>query len=122
MLLRARETTSQLRASVKRAVISVDPAAAERRRAEAERHARVELAGDDTGTAVLSGRFLPAGQAAAAWARISAMARTMEGEGAGGGIDLLRAQAYLSLLLGTPPLPQQPAESPSMGPAAGPGA
>ncbi len=100
------QTTGQLRASLQRAVISVDPAAAERRRAEAEKKARVELAGEDSGTAALSGHFLPAAQASAAWARISRMAEAMKGDGAGGGIDLLRAQVFVGLLLGT--LPQPP--------------
>ncbi len=104
------QTTGQLRASLQRAVISVDPAAAERRRAEAEKKARVELTGEDSGTAALSGHFLPAAQASAAWARISGMAETMKGDGAGGGIDLLRAQVFVGLLLGT--LPQPPGEAP----------
>ena len=101
-----RQTTTQLAASLRRAVMSVDPTAAERRRKEAERHARVELSGDDAGTAALYGRLLPTAQASAAWARISAMANTLQSHGAGGGIDLLRAQVFIGLLLGT--LPQPP--------------
>ena len=99
------QTTGQLRASLQRAVISVDPAAAERRRSQAEKNARVELSGEDSGTAALSGHFLPAAQASAAWARISALAEAMKGNGAGGGIDLLRAQVFVGLLLGTLPQP-----------------
>ena len=102
------QTTGQLRASLQRAVISVDPAAAERRRTEAEKKGRVELAGEDSGTAALSGHFLPAAQASAAWARISGMAEAMKGNGAGGGIDLLRARVFIGLLLGTPPQPPSP--------------
>jgi Domain of unknown function (DUF222) len=101
-----RQTTTQLAASLRRAVMSIDPAAAERRRKEAERHARVELSGDDAGTAALYGRLLPAAQASAAWTRISAMANTLQRHGADGGIDLLRAQVFIGLLLGT--LPQPP--------------
>jgi len=72
VLVRAEnQTAGQLRASLQRVVISVDPAAAERRRAEAERNARVELSGEDSGTAAISRHFLPAAQASAAWARIS---------------------------------------------------
>jgi len=100
-----RQTTTQLAASLRRAVMSVDPTAAERRRKEAERHSRVELTGDDAGTAALYGRLLPAAQASAAWARISAMATTLQTRGAGGGIDLLRAQVFIGLLLGTLPQP-----------------
>ena len=98
------QTIGQLRASLQRAVLAADPAAAERRRQEAQRRAWVALFGDHDGTASLSGRFLPAAQAAAAWARISAMAKAMEAAGAGGGMDLLRAQVFVGLLLGTLPL------------------
>ncbi|HEY2131266.1 MAG TPA: DUF222 domain-containing protein [Streptosporangiaceae bacterium] len=112
-----RQTTTQLAASLRRAVMSVDPTAAERRRKEAERHSRVELTGDDAGTAALYGRLLPAAQASAAWARISAMATTLQIRGAGGGIDLLRAQVFIGLLLGTLP---QPPDVPGPGDPAGP--
>ncbi|MGI8451739.1 MAG: DUF222 domain-containing protein [Streptosporangiaceae bacterium] len=95
------QTTGQLRASLQRAVISVDPEAAERRRKEAERNARVELTGEPEGTASLFGRYLPAAQAAA-WARVSAIAKALEKGGAAGGIDLLRAQVFIRLLLGAP--------------------
>ena len=106
VLVRAgHQTTGQLRASLQRAVISVDPAAAERRRTQAEKNARVELSGEESGTAELAGHFLPAAQASAAWARINAMAEAMKGHGAGGGIDLLRAQVFIGLLLGTAPQP-----------------
>ena len=64
------QTTGQLRAALQDAVISVDPAAAERRCKAAEKNARVELFGDQDGTASLAGRNLPAAHAAAAWALI----------------------------------------------------
>jgi hypothetical protein len=99
------QTTGQLRASLQRAVISADPEAAERRRKQAERNARVELAGEPEGTASLFGRYLPAAQAAAAWARVSAIAKALEQGGAAGGIDLLRAQVFIRLLLGAPLAP-----------------
>ena len=116
VLVRARhQTTGQLRASLQRAVISVDPSAAERRRTQAEKNARVELSGEESGTAELAGHFLPAAQASAAWARINAMAEAMKGHGAGGGIDLLRAQVFIGLLLGT--LPQPPTQAAPGNPA-----
>ena len=37
-------------------------------------------------------------------ARVSALARALKASGAGGGIDLLRAQVFLGLLCGTLPL------------------
>ena len=98
------QTLGQLRAALRRAVISVDPQGAERRRQEAERRARVGLYGDEEGTATLSGQNLPGAQSAAAMARISALAQAMKSAGIEGGIDLLRAQAFLGLLLGTLPL------------------
>ncbi len=98
------KTPAQLRAALRRAVISVDPDAAERRRKDAERRAKIGLYGDEEGTATLSGQNLPGAHAAAAMARISALARAMKSSGAGGGIDLLRAQVYIGLLLGTLPL------------------
>ena len=112
---RSTGTTGQLRAALQRAVITVDPAAAERRREEAERNARVELSGDPESTGSLAGRFLPAGHAAAAWSRICALAKALESAGAPGGIDLLRAQVFVGLLLGTlqiipPPLDKHGAD------------
>ncbi|HEX9359466.1 MAG TPA: DUF222 domain-containing protein, partial [Streptosporangiaceae bacterium] len=110
------QTTGQLRAALQRAVISVDPEAAERRRKQAERNARVELAGEPEGTASLFGRYLPAAQAAAAWARVSAIAKALEKGGAAGGIDLLRAQVFIRLLLGAPLVPPGAPEPPAAGP------
>jgi Domain of unknown function (DUF222) len=61
VLVRApHQTSGQLRASLQRAVLAADPAAAERRRQQAEARAWVALFGDHDGTASLSGRFLPA--------------------------------------------------------------
>ena len=119
------KTPAQLRAALRRAVISVDPDAAERRREAAERRAKVGLYGDEEGTATLSGQNLPGAHAAAAMARISALARAMKASGASGGIDLLRAQVYIGLLLGTlpliPPAEDDPPDPPSEGPPSGPG-
>jgi len=119
------KTPAQLRAALRRAVISVDPDAAERRREAAERRAKVGLYGDEEGTATLSGQNLPGAHAAAAMARISALARAMKASGASGGIDLLRAQVYIGLLLGTlpliPPAEDAPPDPPSEGPLSGPG-
>ena len=110
------QTTGQLRAALQRAVISVDPEAAERRRKQAERNARVELSGEPEGTASLFGRYLPAAQAAAAWARVSAIAKALEKGGAAGGIDLLRAQVFIRLLLGAPLVPPGAPEPPADNP------
>ncbi len=99
-------TPAQLRERLRRAVIAVDPAAAERRRADAERRAGVSLYPDEDGTATLSGTGLPQVLAAAAIAKITAMARARKAAGLGGGLDLHRAQVMIGLLLGTlPPIP-----------------
>ena len=95
------QTPGQLRAALRRAVITVDPAAAERRREEAERRARVGLYADQEGTATISGHNLPGVQACAAMARITALAQAMKAAGADGGIDMLRAQVLIGLLLNT---------------------
>jgi hypothetical protein len=97
------QTYSQLHAAVRRAVIAADPEGAEQRREAAERRAKVSLYPDQDHTAALTGSRLPAVPAAAAMARVSAMARALKASGAGGGIDLLRAQVFLGLLMGTLP-------------------
>ena len=107
-----RQTTAQLRARLRRAVIAADPGGAERRREEAERHAKVSLYADEDGTATLAGAGLPAVQAAAAMARITAIARAMKAAGHGGGLDLHRAKVMLGLLLGTLPYIPPPGGTP----------
>jgi len=109
-------TSGELREALRRASIKVDPDAADRRREQAERRARVGLYGDPDGTATLAGQNLPGVLAAAALARITAIARGMKAAGTVGGIDLLRAQAFTGLLLGNLPLIPPPADSPD-GPA-----
>src|ERR1700733_3959323 len=99
-------TYGQLHAAVRRAVIAVDPEGAEHRRAAAERRAKLSLYPDQDGTATLVGARLPAVQAAAAYAKICAIANAMKAAGAGGGVHFLRCQALLGLILATlPPIP-----------------
>jgi hypothetical protein len=100
------QTTGQLRVALRRAVLAADPRGAEDRRRESERRAKVGFYPDPSGTAALIGSSLPGVRAAAAMARITAMAWAMKAAGAGGGIDFLRAQVFLGILLGT--LPQIP--------------
>jgi hypothetical protein len=115
-------TTGQLRGMLRRAVMTVDPAGADRRRKNAEHRAKVSLYPDAEGTATLTAQNLPGLQASAAMARLSALARAMKSAGAGGGIDLLRAQVLIGLVLSTlpyippaedsPPDPVPPEEDP----------
>jgi hypothetical protein len=98
------KTTSALRAALRRAVIIADPEGAEERRKQSERLAKVSLYPDEEATSTLAGQRLPTIHAAAAMARIRAMARAVMTAGAPGPIDLLCAKIYLGLLLGTMPL------------------
>ena len=108
----ADQTTGQLRGAVRRAVLAADPTGAEQRRKDTERRAKIALYPDENGTATLTGSSLPGVHAAAAMARITAMARALKSSGAEGGLDLLRAHIYLGLLLGTMPLIPPPADGP----------
>jgi Domain of unknown function (DUF222) len=124
-------TLGQLHAALRRAIIKVDPDGAERRRRQAERNASVALYPEDEGTATLAGYALPGVEAAAAMARITALARTMKACGSAGQMDWLRAHVFLGLLLGTlPPAASGPGApsgqppggtSPDSGPAPGDG-
>jgi hypothetical protein len=114
-------TPAQLLKRLRHAVIAVDPTAAERRRADAERQAGVNLYADEDGTATLAGTGLPAVHAAAAMAKITAMAWARKAAGLGGGLDLHRAQVMLGLLLGTvPPTPPAEGAPPDQPPSDGP--
>ncbi len=118
-----RQTTGQLRAAVRRAVLAADPAAADRRRKEAQREARVETWSEPAGTAALAGRDLPPAEVLAADRRIDALARQLKTAGASDPMDVLRARVYTALLLGIPlPALQAqlvPARAAAGGPAAG---
>jgi len=115
------QTTGQLRAALRRAVLRVDPEGAEERRQNAERQATVSLYPDEVGTAALVASHLPGVQAAAMMARLTAIAAGMKASGAGGGIGLLRAVALAGLVLGTLPLTPAPPGSPPDSPGPGPG-
>jgi len=116
-------TTGQLRAALRRAVLSADPGGARRRREEAEREARVEHWAEPEGTASLAGRGLPPAAALTASSRLTQIAAGWKKHGAVGGMDLLRAHAYLALLNGhsvdlppaslLPPAAPVPGDSPA---------
>ena len=97
-----RLTSGQLRALVRRAVISADPAAARRRKEQALKDARVETFTENAGTAGLSGRDLPPTDVLAADKHLTALAQAMKAAGISGTMDVLRAHAYLHLLSGQP--------------------
>jgi hypothetical protein len=60
----------------------------------------VERWAEDSGNAALLGRELPPAEVLAADERITAWARELKAAGLDGGMDVLRARAYLDILLG----------------------
>ncbi len=100
------QTTGELRAAVRRAVIAADSAAARARKERAQRAARVERWDERAGTAALAGRDLPPAAVLAADAHISALARDLKASGMEGGMDALRATVFLALLAGLDPAGQ----------------
>ena len=90
-----------LRAAIRRAVMEVAPDKAKQRREHAAKRARVERWAEGSGNAGLAGRELPPAEVLAADQRVTAWAKELGKAGLEGGMDMLRAQAYLDLLLGT---------------------
>ena len=102
-----RLTPGGLRAAIARAVIDVAPGKARKRREEAAEDARVQRWAEDSGNAALMGRELPPAEVLAADQRITAWARQLRAAGLDGDMDVLRARAYLDLLLGKDSRPGQ---------------
>ena len=92
--------------------MEVAPGKAKKRREDAEKDARVERWAEDSGNAALMGRELPPAEVLAADQRITAWAHQLRKGGLDGDMDVLRARAYLDLLLG-----QDSRPSPGDGPA-----
>jgi Domain of unknown function (DUF222) len=103
----ARLPPGGLRAAITRAVMEVAPEKAQKRREQAARDARVERWAEDSGNAALMGRELPPDEVLAADQRITAWARELKKAGLDGDMDVLRARAYLDLLLGKDSRPSQ---------------
>ena len=93
-------TPAQLRAAIRRAVMDVNPDKAKQRREHMARRTRVERWAEDSGNAGLAGRELPPAEVLAADQRVTAWARELRKAGLEGGMDALRARAYLDILLG----------------------
>ncbi len=94
-------TPGALQAAIKRAVMEVNPDKAKKRREHMAKRTRVERWAEDSGNAGLAGRELPSAQVLAADQRVTAWAKELRKAGVEGGMDALRAQAYLDILLGT---------------------
>jgi hypothetical protein len=93
-------TPAQLRAAIKRAVMTVAPAKARKRREHMAKRTRVERWAEDSGNAGLAGRELPPAEVLAADQRVTAWAKELRKAGVEGGMDALRARAYIDILLG----------------------
>ena len=93
-------TPPGLRAAINRAVMEVAPGKAKQRREDAAKRTRVERWAEGSGNAGLAGRELPPAQVLAADQRVTAWARELRRAGLDGGMDALRARAYLDILLG----------------------
>jgi hypothetical protein len=119
-----RLTPGGLRAAIARAVMEAAPDKARQRRETAARFARVERWAEDTGNAALMGRELPPDEVLAADQRICWWAGELRKAGLEGGMDELRARAFLDLLLGKDSRPRRDggdgtAEPSGSGPAGG---
>jgi len=93
-------TPPGLRAAITRAVIDVAPGQARKRREHEAAKTRVERWAEASGNAGLAGRELPPAQVLAADQRVTAWAKELRKAGLDGGMDALRARAYLDILLG----------------------
>ena len=115
----ARLTPGGLRAAIARAVMKVAPEKARERRERAAKDARVERWIEDSGNASLMGCELPPDEVLAADQRITAWAQELKKAGLEGGMDQLRARAYLDLLLGKDSRPRRETTAGGGGDSAG---
>src|SRR5690242_6893657 len=102
-----RLTPGGLRAAIAHAVMEVAPEKAKERREQAGKDARVERWAEDSGNAALMGWELPPEEVLAADQRITAWAKGLRQAGLEGDMDVLRARAFLDLLLGKNSHPRQ---------------
>ena len=117
----ARLTPGGLRAAIAHAVMEVAPEKARERREAAAKDARVERWAEDSGNAALMGCELPPDEVLAADQRITAWAQELRQAGLEGGMDVLRARAFLDLLLGKDSRPRRDASGGADGTGPGPG-
>jgi len=117
-------TPGGLRSALARAVMEAAPKTARQRREAAAKTARVERWAEDSGNAALMGRELPPDEVLACDQRIRWWAGQLRKAGLEGGMDELRARAFLDLVLGKdsrlgPDGAAAPAASPAGGAAGG---
>jgi hypothetical protein len=114
-----RLTPGSLRAALARAVMEVAPEKAKERREKAAKTARVERWAEDSGNAALMGRELPPDEVLACDQRIRGWADELRKAGLEGGMDELRARAFLDLVLGKDSRPRQEGAEPTASPGGG---
>ena len=102
-----RLTPGSLRSALARAVMEAAPEKARERREKAAKTARVERWAEDSGNAALMGRELPPDEVLACDQRIRWWAGELRKAGLEGGMDELRARAFLDLVLGKDSRPRQ---------------
>ena len=117
----ARLTPGGLRAAIAHAVMEAAPEKAKERREQAAKDARVERWAEDSGNAALMGCELPPDEVLAADQRITAWAQELRKAGLEGDMDVLRARAFLDLLLGKDSRPRRDASGGADGTGPGPG-
>ena len=117
----ARLTPGGLRAAIAHAVMEAAPEKAKERREAAAKDARVERWAEDSGNAALMGCELPPDEVLAADQRITAWAQELRKAGLEGDMDVLRARAFLDLLLGKDSRPRRDASGGADGTGPGPG-
>ena len=110
-----RLTPGGLRSALARAVMEVAPEKARQRREAAAKTARVERWAEDSGNAALMGRELPPDEVLACDQRISWWAGELRTAGLEGGMDELRARAFLDLVLGKDSRPRPPQAAGTVG-------
>jgi hypothetical protein len=98
------KTPGELRKLIERASITADPDAAEKRRTESERNARVASWREPEGTMAIQASGLNPADAMDAEAAIQHRAEAYRKAGMTGGMDRLRAQAFTDTLTGRDPL------------------
>jgi hypothetical protein len=116
-----RLTPGGLRSALARAVMEAAPETARQRREAAAKTARVERWAEDSGNAALMGRELPPDEVLACDQRIRWWAGQLRRAGLEGGMDELRARAFLDLVLGTDSRPRAPQDTGTTGQDAGDG-
>ena len=116
------QTSGQLRVALARAILAIDPEAAQRRREQAQKDPRIRRWREDAGTAALAGYGLPPADVLEADQNLTERALHLREAGQPGTLDELRARAYLDALLGRCSTPAQPGAAVEPGEPAAPGA